>query len=860
VFRNTDYDVNDERLVINTKEIDLNINIASAIENDVQCFINDNPNLLETIPSNDCGCDLLECYEDVFKIISYNDAVDSGLIEGPIDPEDFFGRAREVRNAWLKAWNELMLASGPYLDIKNGIYHPNPSEDVMTTYRATRTAYLNALAEFNLASGGGFIEGLTVDEEFVNGDAIAAYEFNNFSSHEKLAPQMFNTKCGRIYKNYHNDGYMYFVETPEKELKLFWAFEDIAPRNTTWIDLTSFVQEDYTPNLDWGGKTPEKASYFCKFMMPNNYQTWTQMSNFHYQTDGNTSHDSWVNPVEDAFFIEWDSVKGKCMTNMFKEVVPEQFSMNYPITSKNFWYKLTEGDYTPTEAQCNLDIYFRNSGSTACTSCCIIDWTWPNIAGEIDTVYRAYRDATLKLRNQVKLTERTKEYQLFIIDPATNMIPDEPSGDIPVKVTTTVRKGSRDGDIVFKEEYVLNDSTSTCQYRSPSAYGLERLKVYVGITDPNSAYWNSNAFEWDLINDCAATSEFGTLLSGNTSTLPLLGASNNATDRNWSFDENYYVHFDVVNNNTGYVYEVTNNDYNLKDRTLPIVCPTSASTQTFNKNLIALPYSSGTVDYSSYATLYGKSSEYDNLNYSEYYRNERTDIWELEKNLIHGVAMGFKSSQFPPIDYSTISGATFDPNKEGNFHKGTIKKLKQFWWRKASFYSEWTNEIYPLYGLSLSQILINVDDFNYLPAVDYISAIPPTGSAGNLILAGTPSSYVGYAWDPISQSWSTDFYNFIDSVILQQRFAFREASIKAKREVLLALKPFLWANEYIPAHGMKQWMYGDAKNFDPSTTTGADVIYNYNNSLPLGLPPEYTVTASTYTIPSYTADTTAIIF
>ncbi len=904
----------------------MNINIASAIENDVQCFINDNPNLLETIPSNDCGCDLLECYEDVFNIISYSDAVNDGIIEGQIDPDDLLTTARAVRDASYKAWNELYLATGPYLDIKNGIYHPNPSEDVWATYRQTQAAWRKALQEYNFSAGGGFIEGLTVDAEFTTISEMTAYTYNNFTSYEELAPQMFNTKCGRIFKrtmiskptfdSYLDNGFLYFVETPEKELKVFWAYQAYGPKNKTWIDITSLVQEDYAPNWNYGNGTytPEKASFFCKYIEPGNYTAWLQMIAFHYQNNNNATHNRWVNPVEDSFFIEWDSTKNKCMTNMFKEVVPEQFSMHYPSISKNFW----DNYYSSTSsvvAQCYVDILLRNSASTACTSCCSIDFTWPNIAEDIATLNRNYRNTTLKASNETKLTERTPVYELYVMDPATKMVPDETSGFIPVKVTTTIRKGSRDGEIVFKEEYVKNDPSAACTLNG--ANGLKKLTVQVGITDPNSAYWNPSNDSWSFINECSG-GDFGTLLSGNTSTLPLAGASNNATDRNWEFDEDYYVHFDVVNNATGYVYHVTNNDYNLKDRPLPIICPASASTQTFNintalssintfkttvlgqiqedldwaldncsceletlppytelrtlefmddltrmpsfENLIALPYSSGTVDYSSYATLYGKSSEYDNLNYSEYYRNERTDIWELEKNLIHGVAMGFKSSQFPPIDYSTISGATFDPNKEGNFHKGTIKKLKQFWWRKASFYSEWTNEIYPLYGLSLSQILINVDDFNYLPAVDYISAIPPTGSAGNLILAGTPSSYVGYAWDPISQSWSTDFYNFIDSVILQQRIAFRDASIKAKREVLLALKPFLWANEYIPAHGMKQWMYGDAKNFDPSTTTGADVIYNYNNSLPLGLPPEYTVTASTYTIPSYTADTTAIIF
>ncbi len=45
-IRLTDYDVLDERLVINSKEIDLDINIAGAVEHDVWCYISDNPCLL----------------------------------------------------------------------------------------------------------------------------------------------------------------------------------------------------------------------------------------------------------------------------------------------------------------------------------------------------------------------------------------------------------------------------------------------------------------------------------------------------------------------------------------------------------------------------------------------------------------------------------------------------------------------------------------------------------------------------------------------------------------------------------------------------------------------------------------------
>jgi hypothetical protein len=495
------------------------------------------------------------------------------------------------------------------------------------------------------------------------------------------------------------------------------------------------------------------------------------------------------------------------------------------------------------------------------------------------------------------------------------MLPDETSGYIPVKVTTTVRKGSRDGDIVFKEEYILNDTSATCSFRADT--GLDKLQVYIGMTDPNSAYWNPNAANFEFVNSCSLANA-GTLLSGNTSGLPIPGASDNGIDRNWRFDEDYYVHFDVVNNNTNEVYEVTNNDFNLKDKPMPIVCPTSASTQTLDinsalnsinthktkmlsniqedldfalnacscdletppaytdlrqldfiddltrmpsfENLVALPYTSGTVDYSSSATLFGRATEYVDLEYDQYYRAERDAIWSLEFQISTGVTVGFSSASYPTLDYTNLLDANFDSNKEGNYHKGKIKKIKNLWWRKASTYSEWTGSTYSLHSKTLDELLPNVDDFKYLKAVSSLTYLPIVGNAGELIIVGTPSSYVGYAWDPILQSWTTGFYDFIKNEILEQRFAQRQARYSAKRELLLATKPFLWSNEFVPAHGLKQWMYGEAKNFNTSTTTGDDVIYNYNNNLPLGLPPEYTMTATTHTLPAYTGNSNNIIY
>jgi hypothetical protein len=64
-IRQTNYDVNDERLVLNSKEIDLDISLASAIETDVWCYIVDNPCLLTGVTNcNPCADCLYKSFQD----------------------------------------------------------------------------------------------------------------------------------------------------------------------------------------------------------------------------------------------------------------------------------------------------------------------------------------------------------------------------------------------------------------------------------------------------------------------------------------------------------------------------------------------------------------------------------------------------------------------------------------------------------------------------------------------------------------------------------------------------------------------------------------------------------------------------
>lgn len=114
IIRKTDYDVNDERLVINTKEIDLDINIASAIENDVQCFINDNENLL-----NGGSCDI----SYPINTSTFLD-VDVELLDEykPYsDIEDYYTCFRSLRNGWINYFNSGLMTEwlNENLEIEN---------------------------------------------------------------------------------------------------------------------------------------------------------------------------------------------------------------------------------------------------------------------------------------------------------------------------------------------------------------------------------------------------------------------------------------------------------------------------------------------------------------------------------------------------------------------------------------------------------------------------------------------------------------------------------------------------------------------------------------------------------------------
>ncbi len=83
-IRQTNYDINNEKLVINTKEIDLDINIAKAIEYDVLTFIIDNPCLLYPM-CTPCSIDAKTFQDGVFFKFQDGYQYDFQSMGGPND-------------------------------------------------------------------------------------------------------------------------------------------------------------------------------------------------------------------------------------------------------------------------------------------------------------------------------------------------------------------------------------------------------------------------------------------------------------------------------------------------------------------------------------------------------------------------------------------------------------------------------------------------------------------------------------------------------------------------------------------------------------------------------------------------------
>ena len=223
--------------------------------------------------------------------------------------------------------------------------------------------------------------------------------------------------------------------------------------------------------------------------------------------------------------------------------------------------------------------------------------------------------------------------------------------------------------------------------------------------------------------------------------------------------------------------------------------------------------------YDYVQTVMGPAMTINRLNYDTF--DDQVD--EYNKALRQGFCDGDAGVITP--DPTLVNYSSY-PNEF--YHLGKPVMLKEQGAPKAIISEGWTANTDTIHGKTLEQIYsAYTDDFNYIQAVPNVGSLPTIGNAGELIFVGTLASKIGYAWDPISNIWSTTMYDFIYTEIMIRRLAIQSAYRNAKHQMLLAMRPFTWANYHLLLHPIKLWALQD----EP-IITGNDIINSTVNITP----------------------------
>jgi len=133
------------------------------------------------------------------------------------------------------------------------------------------------------------------------------------------------------------------------------------------------------------------------------------------------------------------------------------------------------------------------------------------------------------------------------------------------------------------------------------------------------------------------------------------------------------------------------------------------------------------------------------------------------------------------------------------FHRGIIREDQTTWWKPLTEYEEWTTPDSET-GLIPAELMPGISEVTVRTAVDLKADLPTTGNTGEIIkvVDDLDENLNGwYAWDENLSQFNKIFYDkYMVAASYQQ--ANRDASVKAKNELLLAMAPFIWASYYVP--------------------------------------------------------------
>jgi hypothetical protein len=248
----------------------------------------------------------------------------------------------------------------------------------------------------------------------------------------------------------------------------------------------------------------------------------------------------------------------------------------------------------------------------------------------------------------------------------------------------------------------------------------------------------------------------------------------------------------------------------------PVECSYSATCDVV-KNIVDYPLPHDTMtDYSGIWTkdifeTYGACDTTYDCDEDEnilYRANRDTYLKDLnEYNLIKN--NGWSDAQNPKYPVTSISGLQQDTSVLGGYSIADIKNIPMVQWYHASAYTEY-------YTVSPSGNSLNVvfsgNDITFQPAVDSLTTLTGiTGNPGDIRGVEPYSAGTYYFWNPLTNNWedlsdgTNDVANLIGD-LLTTRIGNRDARLKTYNEVILATRPFLFANKYIPDFQVKKYI------------------------------------------------------
>ncbi len=214
----------------------------------------------------------------------------------------------------------------------------------------------------------------------------------------------------------------------------------------------------------------------------------------------------------------------------------------------------------------------------------------------------------------------------------------------------------------------------------------------------------------------------------------------------------------------------------------------------------------------------------ENSNSAAFIRSALDLFFKQSSTYVENLYSGFCDSDvgvsIPDVSY--IQGYSYPGNF---FQKGRPIKIRGYKNIKASQMEGW---YVTTIGSTLSAY---TDDIRFIRSVSNVGSLPVTGQPGDVIKVGTVDTSVGYAWDPISSSWSTTFYDEIESEILTQIGQLRFNMLKRKSNMVHSMRPFTWSNNYLLFHSIRRWVFTNTP-----LIRGNDIVANNGEDLPCGYP------------------------